>query len=147
LISREELLNMKDTEKMLIPICRDHFKRLVKNDVCSSCPSRIENEQIVEKLSELYRDDEQGTLKAIFIEIQSLRRLTSTQQEKIEQIEKLANEINIVLFGINRTNGINGEVKSVKQEIRYLQKYVWIIVGAATILQIILIPLIKILTK
>jgi len=138
---------MKDTEKMLIPICRDHFKRLVKNDVCSSCPSRIENEQIVEKLSELYRDDEQGTLKAIFIEIQSLRRLTSTQQEKIEQIEKLANEINIVLFGINRTNGINGEVKSVKQEIRYLQKYVWIIVGAATILQIILIPLIKILTK
>lgn len=132
---------------MLIPICRDHFKRLVKNDVCSSCPSRIENEQIVEKLSELYRDDEQGTLKAIFIEIQSLRRLTSTQQEKIEQIEKLANEINIVLFGINRTNGINGEVKSVKQEIRYLQKYVWIIVGAATILQIILIPLIKILTK
>ena len=138
---------MRDTEKMLIPICRDHFKRLVKNDVCSSCPSRIENEQIVEKLSELYRDDEQGTLKAIFIEIQSLRRLTSTQQEKIEQIEKLANEINIVLFGINRTNGINGEVKSVKQEIRYLQKYVWIIVGAATILQIILIPLIKILTK
>ena len=101
---------------MLIPICRDHFKRLVKNDVCSSCPSRIENEQIVEKLSELYRDDEQGTLKAIFIEIQSLRRLTSTQQEKIEQIEKLANEINIVLFGINRTNGINGEVKSVKQK-------------------------------
>ena len=48
-------MNLDD--KILIPICKNHFERLAKNDVCIACPSKLENKEILEAIADLYKED------------------------------------------------------------------------------------------
>lgn len=140
-------MKQEDT-KILIPICRDHFRKLAKGESCITCPSKLENEELVNAMAELYKSDSDGTIKAIFIEIQSIRRFTKEHQKETLEHKKMLDEIENqlltnkhALFGVSGTNGINGDVKILKANMATQQKFMWVLIGMAVVVNI-LIPVI-----
>jgi len=154
-------MNLDD--KILIPICKNHFERLAKNDVCIACPSKLENKEILEAIADLYKEDKDKVLKAILTEIASLRRLTAEQQEQLDKIGNIEHELGTLktitidqkeqldkieilektitsnqqtLFGINGQNGLYGDNKNIKDKIYKLEKYLWIAIGGLGVINI-----------
>lgn len=74
-------------ENIPIEICHDHFERLIKNDVCKSCPSRAENENIIRNISISKSISEDEKFRAIFSELSSIRTSIQDYNKTVESLE------------------------------------------------------------
>ena len=74
-------------EKIKVDLCGNHFQRLVEDDTCVSCPSRIENEGAVRALAALHESSEDDKLRAIISELQSIRKTQSAFMKKLQSLD------------------------------------------------------------
>jgi hypothetical protein len=77
-------------DKIKVFLCSDHFERLLKDDVCSTCPSKCENKEAVKALSALYQNNNGGAvIEAVVLELKSIRRLQEGQSADLKKIEHI----------------------------------------------------------
>lgn len=98
-------------DKIRAELCRDHFERLVHQDVCATCPSRLENEAVVVAMSKVIAaDSEQAVDRAIVTELRSIRRTINENDkrcdERFEKIDERLNSVDKRLTG-NGAQGID----------------------------------------
>lgn len=79
-----------EQDKIRAELCADHFSRLAAGDVCSSCPSRTENEEIVKAMSKvLSASSPEIANAAIITELRSIRRAISDVYDDVEKINRI----------------------------------------------------------
>ena len=136
--------------KLLIPICQDHFLRLAKNDVCTSCPSRAENESVIRAIAATLEQDRDGAMKLLITEIQSIRRAQNELAKiynEFESIKERVSALSFIIMGADGQNGLRSDVREMRQATDKLKNLVWIGVGVLTTLNIIVPIVVEILIK
>lgn len=85
---------MSESSGAKIPcvLCHDHFERLVVGDVCATCPSRLENADVVKAASKVYGSDKDQASRAVVTELQSIRRAQA-------EFHKLLDKTQAAIFG------------------------------------------------
>lgn len=82
-------------DKVKIFICRDHFDRLLNNNVCSTCPSNPHNEDVVKLLAQLHTDNEdQGEQNFRRLALSELKSLRSELTSHVKQMDVISGVIN-----------------------------------------------------
>lgn len=75
-------------ESLRIDICHDHFERLVADDPCNTCPSRVENEAVCLAMSTvLAAQNPHAKDSAIVSELKSLRRQQGELLTRLKSLE------------------------------------------------------------
>jgi len=118
-------LSDRDDDKILVPICKDHFQRIAAGDVCPVCPSRAENEAVVAAMAKVWEDDREGAIRAMLTEIQSIRRSQSKQSKVIEKMSA----ISAIVIGPDGQNGLRSQVKEMRSELTGIRRLIWIGIG------------------
>lgn len=77
---------MPDDKKIKVFLCHDHFERLIKRDVCVTCPSVCENEAAVKALATLYESNPDNFNLAVIAELRSIRALQLDFDKKLTAI-------------------------------------------------------------
>ena len=91
-------------KKIKAELCGDHFERLVASDVCATCPSRFENEQVVVAMSKvLEAEDTEAVDRAVVTELRSIRRLITDLEGRID--DRLSS-LETRVIGSNGESGI-----------------------------------------
>jgi hypothetical protein len=86
----KEIKMKEPNDKIKVFLCSDHFERLLKDDVCSTCPSKCENKEAVKALSALYQNNNGGAvIEAVVLELKSIRRLQEGQSADLKKIEHI----------------------------------------------------------
>lgn len=81
---------MEEKQKIKCSLCNDHFERLVRGNVCESCPSIPEHEAVIRFMSEQLNQaatDDTGMIRAIWTEVRSIRTLCTDFHTRIEECE------------------------------------------------------------
>lgn len=73
-------------DKLRVDLCHDHFPRLCKGDVCSTCPSKLENEAVVIAMSAALEQTEDSRQTAIITELHSIRRAQSDLSNRFKAV-------------------------------------------------------------
>ena len=104
---KKENLDMETERKYKVFLCHDHFERLVKDNVCQSCPSRLENREAVLALAALNEGDGKMS-EAILVELQLLRRgqedTKKTVSESTDRLTSLENTCKSMRTGLDRAS-------------------------------------------
>ena len=77
--------SMSGEEKIRVDLCKDHFRRLLDDDVCASCPSRHENEDVCKAMSSVLASEGSEGMRAVVTELQSIRRAQSVMNRRIDE--------------------------------------------------------------
>jgi len=100
-----------EPKKIKAELCHDHFSRLAAGDTCSSCSSRLENEEMVKAMSKVLSTltkEEADT--AVISELRSLRRTVSdlarAQEKAIEDLKEDQEKISRVITGNGNGRGL-----------------------------------------
>ena len=127
-------------DKMFVPICRDHFTRLMNGTVCGTCPSRLENEDMVLDLSEKYKDDIDSGYRALIAEVASIRRsmegIIPTIVEMNARLKDQAGDITKLdhIINGNGQRGLREDVASLRARSNMRSGYVQLVVSVASAL-------------
>lgn len=133
-------------DKIRVDLCHDHFARIAREDVCATCPSRLENEAAVKALGALNDRTDDDKLRAILSEIASLRRAQSLGFEKLDDIEKSIDKINTRIYG-NGGSGINERLTIIETQIDVTSKNKGPMIAIATAALSAVIAIIGIILK
>lgn len=98
---------MIESNKLLVPLCKDHFERLCNGNVCSTCPNKVENEKLVIAIAKVMEDEKKVPEIAI-------KELALTRAE-INEIKKKLIFIEKSLLG-NGQPGLKDRVLALEKE-------------------------------
>lgn len=73
-------------ERLRVDLCHDHFQRLCGGDVCSTCPSKLENEKVVRAMSAALGQSEETRQAAIISELHSIRQSQSDLSKRVTTV-------------------------------------------------------------
>ena len=117
---------LENDNLLFVPLCKDHFRRLLEGTVCETCPSKLENEDMVKSLAEKYKGSEKS-VGALIMEVQSIRRtcetLSKTCEKLMNQCQQNGEAIESVEHTVNGNGspGLKQDMAIVKTEIDHIK--------------------------
>ena len=137
---------MENENKVKVYLCNDHFERLCDDNVCSTCPSKVENKDAVMLLATLTDSEKEKIDVAVVTE---LKRINTA----IQQTHRLAERTNEDIRGDgNGKKGISTRLTLLEhdvtgmrddmEEIKNQGKNYWSIAGNVATLLVAIIAII-----
>jgi hypothetical protein len=125
-------------EKIMVPICTDHFARLVGGHPCQQCPSRAESEAEVMEVAEQFQNGQTTAMAGLLAEVRSIRRAQTDLHLIVTTHIDEARKVQHVVIGVDGENGLRSRIRVVEGELNSLKKFVWVGIGIATLAGMVL---------